>query len=43
MDGTLIAVIVIMAIICIGGPIVGHYASVASEKHEREKSDNAQK
>ncbi|OPX42426.1 hypothetical protein CLHUN_37240 [Ruminiclostridium hungatei] len=43
MDGTLIAVIVIMAIICIGGPILGHYASKASEKHEKEKSDNTQK
>ncbi|EMS73964.1 hypothetical protein [Ruminiclostridium cellobioparum] len=39
MDTTLIVVIVFMAIVCVGGPIIGHYASKASEKHESEKSN----
>lgn len=39
MNTTLIVVIIFMAIFCIGGPILGHYASKASDKHEKEKSN----
>lgn len=37
MDLTVILVIVIAVIFCVGGPIIGSYASKASEKAEREE------
>ncbi len=39
MDITLIFVIAIGVIFCIGGPIIGHYASMAAEKAEREETN----
>lgn len=41
MDTTVILVIVFGAILCIGGPIIGHYASKASEKAEKEELNKA--
>lgn len=37
LDFAVILVIAIAALFCIGGPIIGHYASKASEKVEKEE------
>jgi hypothetical protein len=34
LDTTLIVVIAFIAVFCIGGPIIGHYASKASMENE---------
>lgn len=39
MDTSIIIVIVLGVIICVGGPIIGHYASKASEKAEKEEAN----
>lgn len=36
MDATFIVVIVFILIFCIGGPILGHYASIKSENHQND-------
>lgn len=41
MDIKVIIVIVFGVLLCIGGPILGHYASAASEKAEREEANRA--
>lgn len=40
MDTTVILVVVFGVIFCVGGPIIGHYASKASEKAEKEEMNN---
>lgn len=37
MDFAVIVVIIIAALFCIGGPIIGHYATKASEKVEKDE------
>jgi uncharacterized protein YneF (UPF0154 family) len=37
MDSTLIVVIIFIAVFCLGGPIIGHYASKVSTESTAEK------
>lgn len=41
MDATLIVVIIFIVVFCIGGPILGHYASVKSHKSDRADEYNS--
>lgn len=39
MDITVILIIAFGVLFCVGGPIIGHYASKAGEKAEREEAE----
>jgi hypothetical protein len=39
LDITLILVIVFGLLLCVGGPIIGHYAAKASHKAEKEEEN----
>jgi flagellar basal body-associated protein FliL len=39
LDSALILIIILGVIFCAGGPIIGHYATKACEKAEREEAN----